>query len=147
MSASAASLPGMPPNFLAPYPGAVYHVMARGDGGRAIFIAKEDHQLFLHGLSPVCGSHGCWVHAWLLMGNHFDLLLERPEPAIPDLPHHFLTHRKFLFEILEGLPSRKSSKAWLKFSHRPPSRTPMIVAGRTSDSHLFLKNPGNYSRC
>jgi len=53
--------------------------MARGDGGKAIFIEKEDHLLFLHGLSRVCGSHGWRVHAWVLMGNHFHLLLETPE--------------------------------------------------------------------
>jgi putative transposase len=27
----------------------------------------------------VCGSHGWRVHAWVLMGNHFHLLLETPE--------------------------------------------------------------------
>ena len=64
------------------YPGAVYHLMVRGDGGKAIFIEKEDHLLFLHGLSRVCGSHGWRVHAWVLMGNHFHLLLETPEPNL-----------------------------------------------------------------
>jgi len=39
------------------YAGALYHVMARGDGGKAIFIAKADHLLFLHRLSEVCRSH------------------------------------------------------------------------------------------
>ena len=53
--------------------------MARGDGGKAIFISKEDHLLFLHGLGGVCRSHGWRVHAWVLMGNHFHLLLETPE--------------------------------------------------------------------
>ena len=61
------------------YPGAIYHVMARGDGGKMIFTAKEDHSSFLHGLGQVCGSHGWRVHAWVLMGNHFHLLLETPE--------------------------------------------------------------------
>lgn len=64
------------------YPGAVYHVMARGDGGKAIFIEKGDHLLFLHWLGRVCGSHGWRVHAWVLMGNHFHLLLETPEPNL-----------------------------------------------------------------
>jgi putative transposase len=61
------------------YPGACYHLMARGDGGKIIFIEKEDHLSFLHGLGSVCGSHGWRVHAWVLMGNHFHLLLETPE--------------------------------------------------------------------
>jgi REP element-mobilizing transposase RayT len=61
------------------YPGAVYHVMARGDGGKQLFLGKEDHESFLHWLGQVCGSHGWRVHAWVLMGNHFHLLLETPE--------------------------------------------------------------------
>lgn len=61
------------------YAGAVYHVMARGDGGKQIFIQKEDHESFLYWLEKVCGSHGWQVHAWVLMGNHFHLLLETPE--------------------------------------------------------------------
>ena len=53
------------------YPGACYHLMARGDGGKMIFSEKEDHLSFLNGLGRVCGSHGWRVHAWVLMGNHF----------------------------------------------------------------------------
>jgi REP element-mobilizing transposase RayT len=61
------------------YPGAAYHIMARGDGGKPVFIEKEDHLLFLHGLSRVCGSHGWRVYAWVMTGTHFHLLLETPE--------------------------------------------------------------------
>jgi putative transposase len=64
------------------YPGAVYHVMARGDGGKVIFLTKEDNLLLLHWLGRVCESHGWRVHAWVLMGNHFHLLLETPEPNL-----------------------------------------------------------------
>lgn len=60
------------------YPGAVYHIMARGDGGKCIFPGKEDHLSFLHWLAQVCGSHGWRVHAWVLMGNHFHLLPTPP---------------------------------------------------------------------
>ena len=64
------------------YPGAVYHVMARGDGGKPIFESDEDRKAFLFRLGQVCGSHGWRVHAWVLMGNHFHLLLETPEPNL-----------------------------------------------------------------
>ncbi len=64
------------------YAGAVYHVMARGDGGKVVFAGKEDCESFLHWLARVCGSHGWRVHAWVLMGNHFHLLLETPEPNL-----------------------------------------------------------------
>ena len=64
------------------YPGAVYHVRARGDGGKTIFENDEDRKGFLFRLGQVCGSHGWKVHAWVLMGNHFHLLLETPEPNL-----------------------------------------------------------------
>ena len=64
------------------YPGAVYHLMARGDGGKRIFLDAEDHEDFLRRLGEVCVSHGWRVHAWVLMGNHFHLLVETPEPNL-----------------------------------------------------------------
>ena len=64
------------------YSGAVYHVMARGDGGKFIFNDDSDALLFLKWLGEVCESHGWKVHAWVLMGNHFHLLLETPEPNL-----------------------------------------------------------------
>ena len=48
------------------YAGAVYHIMARGDGGKRLFIDEEDHLQFLHWLSRVCKSHGWRVHAGVL---------------------------------------------------------------------------------
>ncbi len=66
-----------PPRF--EYRGAFSQVTARGDGGNVIIVEKEDHLLFLSGLSRVCGSHGWQVHAWVLMGNQFHVLLETPE--------------------------------------------------------------------
>ena len=64
------------------YPGAIYHVMARGDGGKMIFTTENDYSLFLDWLGKVCESHGWRVHAWVLMGNHFHLLpiLKRRNP-------------------------------------------------------------------
>jgi putative transposase len=64
------------------YPGAVYHVMARGDGGKRIFESDEDHAVFIARLGEACASHGWRVHAWVLMGNHFHLLLETPQPNL-----------------------------------------------------------------
>ncbi|MEO7097753.1 MAG: transposase [Luteolibacter sp.] len=61
------------------YPGAVYHLMARGDGGKAVFETDEDRKSFLFRLGKICESHGWRVHAWVLMGNHFHLLVETPE--------------------------------------------------------------------
>jgi REP element-mobilizing transposase RayT len=60
------------------YPGAIYHVMNRGDRREAIFRDDVDHQLFLSTLDETCVKADWLVHAYCLMGNHFHLVLETP---------------------------------------------------------------------
>ncbi|HEY1120306.1 MAG TPA: transposase [Haloferula sp.] len=72
----------MPRSLRHEYPGAVYHLMARGDGGKRVFESDDDRKAFLSRLGKVCASHGWRVHAWVLMGNHFHLLVETPEPNL-----------------------------------------------------------------
>lgn len=59
--------------------GAVYHVMARGDGGKDVFKDDKDRFAWTDLLEKAHGRFGWRVHAWVLMGNHFHLLLETPE--------------------------------------------------------------------
>jgi hypothetical protein len=40
------------------YPGAIYHVMARGDGGKTVFETDDDRKSFVFRLGQVCGSLG-----------------------------------------------------------------------------------------
>jgi REP element-mobilizing transposase RayT len=61
------------------YPGAFYHVMARGNRRQSIFEDDDDRRFFLHALSEACGKTGWRVQAWVLMGNHYHLFLETPE--------------------------------------------------------------------
>jgi REP element-mobilizing transposase RayT len=61
------------------YPGAVYHVMCRGDRREAIFLNDKDRWRFLETLAEACGRSGMRVHAYVLMTNHYHLLLETPE--------------------------------------------------------------------
>lgn len=56
--------------------------MARGDGGRDVFESDRDRLDALQRLEEVCGSYGWRIHAYVLMGNHFHLLLETPEPNL-----------------------------------------------------------------
>ena len=66
------------------YPGAVYHVMSRGNQGREIFRDDEDRQLFLKTLDEACSKTGWAVHAYVLMGNHYHALLETSEANLVD---------------------------------------------------------------
>ena len=61
------------------YPGATYHVMARGNQGRAIYRDDRDRLRFLETLGEACGKTGWRLHAYVLMGNHYHLLVETPE--------------------------------------------------------------------
>jgi len=61
------------------FPGAIYHVMSRGDRREAIFKDDVDRQDFLKTLAETCQKTGFEVHAYCLMGNHFHLVVETPE--------------------------------------------------------------------
>src|SRR6266568_1125488 len=64
------------------YPGAVYHVMNRGDRRESIFHDDADRQWFIETLGEACGKTGWRVHAYCLMPNHFHLVLETPQPNL-----------------------------------------------------------------
>lgn len=64
------------------YPGAIYHVMNRGDRREPIFKEDGDRQHFLETQSEVCAKTGWQVHAYVLMPNHFHLVIETPQPNL-----------------------------------------------------------------
>ena len=64
------------------YAGAVYHVMSRGNRQELIFLDTSDCISFLKTLDEVCERTGWCIHAYVLMGNHYHLLLETPEPNL-----------------------------------------------------------------
>ena len=64
------------------YPGAVYHVMNRGDRRKPIFKDDADRQRFVATLDKACAKTGWQVHAYVLMPNHFHLVVETPQPNL-----------------------------------------------------------------
>ena len=69
----------MPRQVRIEYPGAIYHVMARGNRRGIIVADDEDRRMFVRTLGQACERAGFRVHAWVLMSNHYHLLLETPE--------------------------------------------------------------------
>jgi REP element-mobilizing transposase RayT len=61
------------------FPGAMYHVLDRGDRREAIFLDDEDRRQFVRTLGETCARTGWRIHAFVLMGNHYHLLVETPE--------------------------------------------------------------------
>ena len=69
----------MPRQLRIEYPGALYHLMNRGDRREPIFKDDLDRQRFLVTLGQVCEKTSWQVHAYCLMGNHFHLAVETPQ--------------------------------------------------------------------
>jgi REP element-mobilizing transposase RayT len=101
--------------------------MARGDGGKDVFETDDDRKAFVFRLGQVCGSHGWRVHAWILMGNHFHLLLETPQANL-------VTGMKWLM----GTFSQGWNRARLRRGHVFQGRYKSVpVTGTDADTYYF----------
>lgn len=61
------------------YPGALYHVMARGNAYADIYLEDDDRRAFLKNLAHCFALHNVICHAYCLMDNHYHLLIETPD--------------------------------------------------------------------
>ena len=75
-------LPRMARTLRVEYPGAIYHVRNRGDRREPIFKDERDRQACIEALAAVCAKTGWQVHAYVLMPNHFHLVVETPQPNL-----------------------------------------------------------------
>jgi putative transposase len=64
------------------YPGALYHVINRGNYRTGIFVTDGAKKAFESCLNEVCERTGWLVHGYVLMSNHYHLALETPEPNL-----------------------------------------------------------------
>jgi putative transposase len=64
------------------FPGALYHVTARGNERRTIFEDEADPHCFAELRDEVCGRFDWRIHAYCLMGNHCRLFFETAAPTL-----------------------------------------------------------------
>jgi REP element-mobilizing transposase RayT len=64
------------------FPGAIYHVIARGNARATIFSDDHDRRLFLSELVKTAERLDWWLWAYCLMGNHYHLVLETVQPTL-----------------------------------------------------------------
>ncbi len=63
------------------------HIMHRGNNRQDVFLSFEDHQRFLEDLAVSLKKSGCSLYAYVLMTNHFHLLLS-PHEVLGDDRFH-----------------------------------------------------------
>jgi putative transposase len=56
-------------------PGCTYHVLQRGNDRSIVFRNDEDRRFFLRCLWEAAARESCDVHGYVLMGNHFHLMV------------------------------------------------------------------------
>ena len=72
-------------------PGTLHHVMGRGIEKTKIFRYKTDRDDFLKRLAELCQASHLIIYAWVLMDNHFHLLLRTGNRSISTSMRKLLT--------------------------------------------------------
>ncbi len=55
--------------------GIPHHIILRGNNRQPVFFEQENHTLFLEWLGEAAGREGCRIHSYVLMTNHYHLLV------------------------------------------------------------------------
>jgi len=58
--------------------GGWYHITTRGLGRQRIFVDSRDREHFIELLEQTVGRYGIILHAYVLMDNHYHILIETP---------------------------------------------------------------------
>src|SRR6202521_5080377 len=69
------------------FPGALWHATSRGVEQRPIYLDDADREHFLQVLERVIDKYRWELHAYVLMSNHYHLLLTTPEPTLSSAMH------------------------------------------------------------
>jgi putative transposase len=114
------------------YPGAVYHVILRGNGGQGTFLSKADRARFYFLLQEGVEKYGHRVHAFCLMTNHVHLAIQ-----VGEVP---------LSRIMQNIVFRYTT-----YLNRRKKRTGHIFQGRYKalliDADSYLLELVRYIHC
>ncbi len=67
---------------------ALYHITARGNEKRKIFLSKADRERFKDYLRDVCEKYGFILHAYVLMDTHVHLIGQTPLANLSQVMHY-----------------------------------------------------------
>ena len=106
------------------FAGAVWHITSRGNERKEIFRDDEDRSLFLRLLARMVDRFRWCIHAFVLMGNHYHLLIDTPVPTLS----------RGMRE-LNGIYTQRFNKRHKRAGHLLQGRFKGILVQR--DSHLL----------
>ena len=106
------------------FEGAIYHVTSRGNERKNIVRSDKDRELFIKVLAQMLEDHRVVCHAWVLMDNHFHLLLETPEANLSRAIRH-----------LNGVYTQKFNKGNHRIGHLFQGRYKAILVEK--GTHLL----------
>lgn len=64
------------------YPGAVYHIISRGNYRKELFLHEKTGEAFERTIFEAAERCGWKLHAYVIMSNHYHLAIETPEPNL-----------------------------------------------------------------
>ncbi len=73
------------------YEGALYHLMSRGNDGQCIYLNDADRNLFLETISEMSERYMVDIFAYVLMPNHYHLLVRTNRANLKKAMHWFGT--------------------------------------------------------
>ena len=119
---------GVPRQMRVEYPGAIYHIMSRGDRQQDIYLDDVDRHDFLKTLAQACQKTGFQVHAYCLMRNHFHLVVETPNANLVAGMRWLLSS----YTIRE-IATRLHLGSWRSLNHQ------LYLAGKSTSQALRRK--------
>ena len=106
------------------YPGAVYHVTARGNARADVYLGEDDRIAFLTRLAEALDRFGWICHAYCLMTNHTHPMVETPAPNLARGMRH-----------LNGVYTQTFNRTHGRVGHVFQGRTKAILVER--EAHLL----------
>ncbi len=70
------------------YEDALYHVTARGNEKGKIYFTKADYEKFKQCIAEAEKRYGILLHCYVLMSNHYHLVIETPDSNLSKVMHH-----------------------------------------------------------
>lgn len=108
----------------------LYHIFNRGNGRRETFHNPEDYRRFMKIISNYAEDNGFRVYHWVIMPNHYHLLLELDEP-------------EKLSSIMAGL-----SRSYVHYHHKTYHSAGHLWQDRFKsqaiDKEMYLLSCGRY---